>query len=180
MFREYAEGLGFSLDFQGFEQEVATLPGEYAPPEGVLLLASVGGRAAGCVGLRPLDAETAEMKRLFVRNEFRGLGIGRRLVDRIVQEARRIGYRRLRLDTVPQMVEAIRMYQASGFVEIPPYRFNPIPGALFFELDLGDQDPLLGSNEIQPRSPPRASRRRVLRDGPRQHRGPVVARRRRG
>jgi len=136
MFHQYADSLGFPLDFQGFQREIATLPGEYAPPKGALLLASVGTRPAGCVGLRPIDLEIAEMKRLFVRNEFRGRGVGRLLVDRILREARRIGYRRIRLDTVPSMTEAIHLYRACGFREIAPYRFNPIPGALYFELAL--------------------------------------------
>jgi putative acetyltransferase len=136
MFREYADGLGFPLDFQGFHHEVASLPGEYAPPRGSLILAFVGSHPAGCVGVRPIDPVTAEMKRLFVRNEFRGEGVGRQLVDRVLADARRIGYQRMRLDTVPEMTEAIRLYRRRGFVEIAPYRYNPIPGALYFEIDL--------------------------------------------
>jgi putative acetyltransferase len=154
MFREYAEGLGFPLDFQGFHHEVATLPGEYAPPRGSLLLAMVGSRPAGCVGLRPFEPGTCEMKRLFVRNEFRGQGVGRRLVDRVLADARHIGYRRMRLDTVPEMSEAIHLYRQKGFVEIAPYRYNPIPGALYFELDLGTLP------EPGARSPARTTRAR--------------------
>ncbi len=141
MFREYARGLGFPLDFQGFDEEVATLPGKYAPPAGALWLAYVGKRPAGCVGLRGLDPATAEMKRLYVRERFRGRGVGRRLAERVVGEARRIGYLRMRLDTVPTMTTAIGLYREIGFVEIPPYRFNPIRGALYFELDLTEPLP---------------------------------------
>jgi putative acetyltransferase len=161
MFREYADSLGFPLDFQGFQREIATLPGEYAAPKGTLLVASVGSRPAGCVGLRPIDPEIAEMKRLFVRNEFRGRGVGRLLVDRLLREARRIGYRRVRLDTVPSMTEAIHLYRACGFREIAPYRFNPIPGALYFELDLVPE----GSVAVTG-SPPSRPMRRKRRPGP--------------
>ncbi len=135
LFREYASGLGFSLDFQDFEHELQTLPGEYAPPKGALIVAYCNGKPAGCVGLRPLDSETAEMKRLYVRPDFRGRGIGRSLVEWVVAQGRRLGYQRMRLDTVPIMTEAIALYREVGFREISPYRFNPIPGALFFELD---------------------------------------------
>jgi putative acetyltransferase len=137
MFLEYADGLGFPLDFQGFREEIQTLPGEYARPRGRLILAYTGARPAGCVALRPLDSRTAEMKRLYVRPGFRGQGLGRRLVERVISTARRLGYDRMRLDTVPEMTEAIRLYREAGFEEIPPYRYNPVPGALYFELDLG-------------------------------------------
>ena len=136
LFREYEQGLGVDLCFQGFEQELAALPGDYAPPRGRLLLARDGERLAGCVALRPLDAEACEMKRLFARPEFRGRGVGRALVARVIDEARAIGYHRMRLDTLPRMDTAIALYRATGFRDIAPYRANPIEGALFLELAL--------------------------------------------
>ncbi|MGE5549592.1 MAG: GNAT family N-acetyltransferase [Bacteroidota bacterium] len=136
LFQEYAVFLGFDLCFQGFEAELAGLPGEYAPPGGRLLLALDDDRAAGCVALRMIAADICEMKRLFVRAEFRGRGFGRALTAAIVQEARSGGYSRMRLDTVPALVEAIALYRSLGFREIAPYYPNPIPGALFMELDL--------------------------------------------
>lgn len=136
LFREYASGLGFSLDFQDFERELNQFPGDYAPPRGALLLAELDGEPVGCVGLRPLDPDTCEMKRLYVRSSCRGRGVGRRLAERVIDEARSRGYRRMRLDTVPSMTEAIRLYRGLGFLEIPAYRFNPVRGALFFELPL--------------------------------------------
>jgi ribosomal protein S18 acetylase RimI-like enzyme len=136
LFREYAAGLDFPLDFQGFAEELEQLPGPYAPPGGVLLLAELEAKAAGCVGLRPLDRAACEMKRLYVRPGYRGRGVGRGLAERVVEEGRSRGYDRMRLDTVPAMTEAIALYRALGFSEIPAYRFNPIRGALFFELRL--------------------------------------------
>jgi putative acetyltransferase len=137
LFDEYARELAVDLSFQGFAEERDGLPGAYAPPRGRLLLAERGGSAAGCVALRPLDARTAEMKRLYLRPGARGTGLGRRLALALVAEARTAGYARLRLDTLPSMGPAIAMYRALGFREIPPYRHNPVPGALFLELTLG-------------------------------------------
>ncbi|HSB76594.1 MAG TPA: GNAT family N-acetyltransferase [Terriglobales bacterium] len=137
LFQEYGASLGFSLCFQGFEQELAGLPGEYAPPQGRLLLARVGGDPAGCVALHGLEPGVCEMKRLYVRPSYRGSGIGRALLNTVVAEARAIGYGRMRLDTVePIMQDAVRMYRAYGFREIAAYRPNPMEGALYMELDL--------------------------------------------
>lgn len=137
LFLEYAESLGFGLWFQRFEKEVVGLPAMYAPPEGRLLLGTVGRKAAGCAGLRKFESSIGEMKRLYVRPQFRGLGLGRRLAEQIVSEARAVGYQKLRLDTiVGKMDRAIQLYRQLGFVEIASYRENPIPGALYLELNL--------------------------------------------
>ncbi|HET9251186.1 MAG TPA: GNAT family N-acetyltransferase [Candidatus Eisenbacteria bacterium] len=137
LFSEYAASLPFDLSFQDFERELAGLPGAYALPSGALLLAMEGNEPAGCVALRALAPEVCEMKRLYVRPSHRGTGLGRRLVHAIMTEGRSRGYARMRLDTVPGMEAAIALYRACGFHEIPPYRANPIQGALFLEAELG-------------------------------------------
>jgi GNAT superfamily N-acetyltransferase len=138
LFREYAAGLGFPLDFQGFEDELAALPGEYAEPAGTIVLAfDAAGTAVGCVALRPLeDPGVCEMKRMYVRDSARGSGLGRRLGERILADARSRGYRAMRLDTIDTMTPAIELYRSLGFRPIPAYRFNPIPGAVYFEAEL--------------------------------------------
>ncbi len=136
LFGAYANGLGFSLHFQGFDEEIAGLPGEYSAPGGCILLARSGAVAAGCVALRRIDGETCEMKRMFVREEFRNRGIGRLLAEAIIREAKDMGYGKMRLDTLASMMPALTLYRSLGLHEIGPYRFNPIAGATFMELSL--------------------------------------------
>ncbi len=137
LFTEYASSLGFSLCFQNFDRELADLPGDYAPSDGRLLLEYHGAELAGCVALHKLDDDICEMKRLYVRPEFRGQKLGAALVDAIIAEARAIGYKFMRLDTVePLMADAVRMYRKLGFREIASYRSNPIAGALYMEKEL--------------------------------------------
>ena len=136
LLREYAGGVGVPLDFQDFDREVAELPGAYAPPRGALLVARANGELAGCVALRPLDGDVCEMKRLFVRASARGSGLGERLAVAIVAEARRLGYARMRLDTLPSMGAAQSLYERLGFRDIAPYTDNPVAGTRFLELTL--------------------------------------------
>jgi len=134
LFKEYAASLGFDLCFQNFEQELAELPGDYAPPEGRFYLALERSRPAGCVALRKLAADACEMKRFYVRPLFRGRGVGKKLATALIGEARQMGYKRMFLDTVPSMQRAIVLYRALGFRPVAPYRDNPIEGATFMEL----------------------------------------------
>ena len=137
IFREYESSLGLDLCFQGFEDELKNLPGKYAAPKGRLYLAQVSNMVAGCIALRPLEPDVCEMKRLFVREEFRGLQIGRILIERLIDDAREIGYTAMRLDTFPpKMGKAVQLYESYGFREIPPYYDNPNEGVLFMELRL--------------------------------------------
>ena len=136
LFEEYAASLAINLDFQGFDEELAALPGEYAPPDGCLLLAQWKGQTAGCVGLRKFSPSICEMKRLYTKPQFRGLGIGRAMCEEVIGWARRSDYERMRLDTLPSMEEAKDLYRSLGFREIEPYRFNPVEDASFMELAL--------------------------------------------
>ena len=137
LFREYETWWGMSLCFQDFESEVATLPGKYASPAGRLLLAYADDELAGCIALRPIDDGVCEMKRLFVRDSFRGRQIGIALIERLIADAREIGYQKMRLDTYPaRMGKAVKLYESHGFVEIEPYYHNPDEGVLFMELAL--------------------------------------------
>ncbi|HJT33647.1 MAG TPA: GNAT family N-acetyltransferase [Pirellulales bacterium] len=141
LFREYAASLGIDLAFQQFNEELASLPGKYAPPGGRLLLAYVGAKAAGCAALRPLNDGGCEMKRLYVRPEFRGEGIGRRLVDELIADARDAGHSRIYLDTLPSMGQAIALYESLGFRDTGAYCHNPVAGARFLVLDLQRHSP---------------------------------------
>ncbi|HEX8195615.1 MAG TPA: GNAT family N-acetyltransferase [Pyrinomonadaceae bacterium] len=137
LFREYESWLGVDLCFQQFEDELENLPGKYAAPEGRLLLARSGEALAGCAALRKIDAKTCEMKRLFVRETFRGSGLGKQLTEILIAEARKIGYRKMRLDTLPdKMPLAVRLYERLGFRQIPPYYESPIESTVYLELGL--------------------------------------------
>lgn len=136
LFGEYAGKLDFGLDFQNFDEELANLPGDYTRPAGCLLLAFHKGQLAGCVGMRKLSDSICEMKRLYVKEQFRGLGIGRALAEAVVKEAHKIGYNYMQLDTVPSMEVARALYSSLGFKQTSPYRYNPIEGAVFMELRL--------------------------------------------
>ena len=141
IFKEYAAGLGVALDFQDFDGELASLPGDYAQPRGALLLAQVNGEIAGCCALRPLDgcdySNAAEMKRLYVRPAFRGLGLGRQLADAILDAARHAGYACVLLDTLDDMEAARALYEDLGFEEVPPFYHNPHAGAHYLKVDIG-------------------------------------------
>ena len=136
LFEEYAAALDFDLCFQNFDAELADLPGDYAPPKGCLLLALQDGQSAGCVALRGLAEDICEMKRLFVRPAYRGLGIGKALAETIIVEARRRSYKKMCLDTVPTMQEAQTLYESLGFQDTEPYRYNPVCGTRFMALAL--------------------------------------------
>ena len=133
LFEEYQRSLGISLCFQNFDEEVRTLPGGYAPPAGRLLLAFSGDEPAGCVAIRRIEEGICELKRLWVRSVFRGTGLGRLLVETVLHEARNIGYRRMRLDTLPSMKAAQALYLSTGFLDIPPYNDHPLEGTRFME-----------------------------------------------
>ena len=135
LFLEYGRSLGVDLSFQDFDREVESLPGDYDP----ILLARWNDEVAGCVALRAIDSAVCEMKRLYVRPQFRGKNIGRSLAETVIAEARRRGFKRMRLDTLPTMREAMPLYESLGFVDIPPYRFNPIAGSRFLELVIGSE-----------------------------------------
>ncbi len=134
LFREYAGLVAEALCFQDFDEELAALPGAYAPPGGVLLIARDADAAAGCVALRRLDAGTGEMKRMYVREQYRGSGLGRRLAVAVIEAAKKKGYARVVLDTLPKLAPAIALYRDLGFREVGPYLESPTPGAICFEL----------------------------------------------
>jgi ribosomal protein S18 acetylase RimI-like enzyme len=137
LFLEYARSLDFNLCFQNFDKELLELPGPYRPPAGRLILCEVDGQAAGCIALKPLESGACEMKRLFVRPEFRGMHLGLTLARHVVEDAREIGYSVMRLDTIRgKMDNAIALYASVGFKEIPAYYHNPVPNAFFMELKL--------------------------------------------
>lgn len=137
MLLEYREWLGFDLGYQGFETELATLPGKYAPPNGALLLAYVNGAPVGMVAMRPMTQDVCEMKRLYVRPEGRRSGLGRVLIEKIMDRAHAAGFSKMRLDTIAgKMDKAIALYREFGFIEIPPYYPSPIEHTLFLEADL--------------------------------------------
>ncbi len=146
LFREYARSLGVDLGFQGFEAELAGLPGKYGAPEGALLLALEGQTACGCVALRPLAPGVCEMKRLYVRPGFRGRGLGSALAETILQEGAARGYAVMRLDTLSGLTEAIRLYERLGFRRTGAYYDNPLPGVSYWEIDLNT----CGSREETP------------------------------
>ncbi len=136
LFLEYARSLEIDLDFQDFETELNTLPGKYQPPDGALILALVEGREAGCIALRKISKDICEMKRLYIREKYRGLGLGKKLVGMIIDEAVNKNYQYMRLDTLPTMKSAQSLYLSFGFYDIEPYVYNPIQGTRFMELKL--------------------------------------------
>lgn len=137
LFREYEKWLGLDLCFQGFEAELADLPGKYAPSSGRLFLVSVDGKTSGCIALRKLEEGICEMKRLYIREDFRGFGLGNKLIEKLIAEARLEGYKKMRLDTLPdKMAKAVKLYESHGFSQIPPYYHNPYGETFFMELEL--------------------------------------------
>lgn len=140
LLRRYLDWVGLDLAFQNIEAELEAFPGDYGGPTGRFLVAKLEGRIVGCVGLRRLDEGLCEMKRLYVEESCGGRGIGRALVERLIEEARSMGYRRMRLDTLEKMGKAQELYRSLGFREIPAYRYNPLPGSLYFEKELDPTD----------------------------------------
>ena len=138
LFMEYAQSLDIDLCFQGFETELKTLPGKYGPPAGALILASVDSQAAGCIALRSVSEDICEMKRLYVRDAYRGLGIGKALISMLIDEAKKLNYRYIRLDTLATMKDAQNLYLSLGFYDIEPYVYNPFEGTRFMELKLSE------------------------------------------
>jgi ribosomal protein S18 acetylase RimI-like enzyme len=136
LFSAYASSIGIDLTFQDFDRELAALPGEYTPPSGCILLAKEETEVVGCVALRRVNGDVCEMKRLYVKPAFREKSIGRKLSESVIGEARARGYRIMKLDTLPSMREALRLYESLGFRKITPYRHNPVKGAVFMQLDL--------------------------------------------
>lgn len=136
LFTQYADTLDFDLEFQGFSQELATLPGHYAPPQGCILLAEESGHFVGCVALRPLEDKVCEMKRLYLRSNYRGRGIGRMLACSVIDRAREIGYEKMRLDTIATMKKARTLYYSLEFRNIKAYRYSPLDKPSFMELEL--------------------------------------------
>lgn len=137
IFREYEQWLGLDLCFQNFEEEMRSLPGKYAPPDGRLILAYKDGEIAGGIALRKIEEGICEMKRLYLRENVRGGGIGSSLIEKLIEEARKIGYKKMRLDTFPpKMGKAVQLYESHGFYEIPPYYENPYDGVLYMEKTL--------------------------------------------
>ncbi|MCI1945009.1 GNAT family N-acetyltransferase [Clostridium luticellarii] len=136
LFLDYADSLNIDLDFQGFQTEVNTLPGKYSSPDGIIVLALVDGKSTGCIALRKISGDICEMKRFYVRDNYRGLGIGRKLIDISVEKARSMNYKYIRLDTLTTMKSAQYLYSSSGFYDIPAYTYNPLKDARFMELKL--------------------------------------------
>jgi ribosomal protein S18 acetylase RimI-like enzyme len=137
LFIEYASSLDFDLCFQGFDEELNSLPGKYSPPHGVILLAKIADKIAGCVGLRKIENNICEMKRLYVKPEFRGKGIGKILIENVITESKKTGYLKMKLDTIEEKMQtAVKLYREFGFYEIKKYTYNPDPHTLFMELDL--------------------------------------------
>ncbi len=136
LFKEYVHSLGVDLWFQDFEKELGSLPGKYVPPDGCILLAMYGEKPAGCVALRKFETDICEMKRLYIKPEFRSSGLGRTLITEIIDESIDKGYKLMRLDTIDSLQQAIRLYKYYGFKEIEPYCYNPVPSTSYWELEL--------------------------------------------